>query len=590
MAYMEFPGVEYTEKDWDSSSAIVGGATDTCGVIIIAEKGPINKPTMVNSIDQAIDKFGSYIDDAFGMYSIRGFFQNGGRSLYVSRVAHYLDITDESTLTAKIATLALKDRRETGAEDTISFSDKTPGTLGNSYGVKVVDAHRVSVVSIKETERDATSIDVKAVRDFAVGDWICISDGANKSYAKIENIDSANRRLNLDSKLDNVFTSGVKVETCDFQLDIYRKSVAGPVLEKSFVGCNMDPKSEFYVISMVNSQSSGSKLVTCTDEFVDVEKVYEKLPAISEDITYLTGGNDGLADFTDMDIIGDPASHTGLYAFDNIREMIHVWCPESHNMNVIRAGYDYWTQKMTGMYFAMAPSGLNPEATAEFRDEAGWNTSYGTLYHNWGYVLDPIGIGDVPEKLVPLEGHILGCMSKHDRNDLDEYGSAPAGESCVLLGINRLEFEVDDVNGGIMYGNKNRNVNPIVNLSGNGGIAVWGSRTQSSVKKWFQILARRVFIYAETTIVSQTRWVAFRNKNDTLYNQLSRRVKKFLGSLKGLRGNTDEERFEFVTGESINDPEDSYVISRIGLSIVGVGEFVYFEFGQKPEGVSLSEI
>ena len=98
------------------------------------------------------------------------------------------------------------------------------------------------------------------------------------------------------------------------------------------------------------------------------------------------------------------------------------------------------------------------------------------------------------------------------------------------------------------------------------------------------------YIYAETTIVSQTRWVAFRNKNDTLYNQLSRRVKKFLGSLKGLRGNTDEERFEFVTGESINDPEDSYVISRIGLSIVGVGEFVYFEFGQKPEGVSLSEI
>ena len=208
MAYMEFPGVNYTEKDWDSSSAIVGGATDTCGVIIIAEKGPINKPTMVNSIDQAIEKFGSYIDDAFGMYSIRGFFQNGGRSLYVSRVAHYLDITDESTLTAKIATLALKDRRETGAEDTISFSDKTPGTLGNTYGVKIVDAHRVSVVSIKATVVGDTAIDVKAVRDFAVGDWVCISDTTNKSYAKIENIDSANRRLNLDSKLDNVFEIG----------------------------------------------------------------------------------------------------------------------------------------------------------------------------------------------------------------------------------------------------------------------------------------------------------------------------------------------------------------------------------------------
>lgn len=181
-------------------------------------------------------------------------------------------------------------------------------------------------------------------------------------------------------------------------------------------------------------------------------------------------------------------------------------------------------------------------------------------------------------------------MAKHDRTDKDLYGSAPAGESCVLLGVNRLEFEVDDTNGGIMYGNKNRNVNPIVNLSGNGGIAVWGSRTQSTVKKWMQIHARRIFIYAETTIVTQTRWMAFRNKDDSLYTQAQRRVNKFLGGLKGLKGETDADRYEFVCDSTINDPEDSYVIGRIGLNIVSVGEFVWFEFGQKPEGVSLAEI
>lgn len=590
MPYMEFPGVDYTEKDWDSSSAIVGGATDICGVMIIAQKGPINKPTLCNSIDQVIAKFGSYIADAYGLYSVKGFFQNGGRSLYVSRLAHYTDITDATTLTAKRAEATINDRRETGSEPTLTFMDKYDSAVGNSYGFKVIDEHRVNVKLTEANTANTNVIKVKVVRDFVVGDWVCIDDEAVKAYGQIVSINAADRTVTLSDNITQVFAVGSEVYTCDFKLEIYRKNVTGPVLEKEFTGCNMNPESPYYVCNLVNSAANGSSLVECVDEFADLEKVYEKLPAITEDIKYLSGGNDGLTDFCDMDIIGDPASKTGFYAFDDINEMIHVWCPESHSMSVIRAGFDYWTSRITGMYFSMVPSGLNPEGAANFRDEAGWNTSYGALYHNWGYVTDPLGAGDDPQKLIPLTGHVLGYMSKNDRENLDEYGSAFAGESAVLLGVNKLEFEVDSKNGGIMYGNKDRNVNPIVNLSGNGGIAIWGARTQSSVKKWFWIHARRIFIYVETTIVGQTRWVAFKNKNDTLYTQLTRRVTKFMRSVKGLRGTDDDERFEFVTGEAINDPEDPYVISRLGMNIVAIGEFVWFEFGQRPEGVSLAEI
>lgn len=590
MPYMEFAGVEYTEKDWDSSSAIVGGATDICGAMIIAQKGPINKPVLCHSIDQVIATFGTYMADAYGLYSIKGFFQNGGRNLYVVRLAHYIDITDAATLTAKRATAAVKDRRETGAEDTLRFNDKYDSAAGNSYGFKIIDEHRVDVTLTEANTANTNAIKVKVVRDFVVGDWICIDDKAVKAYAQITSINAAERVLTLSDNVAQVFAVNSSVYTCDFKLEIYRKNVTGPVLEKEFEGCNMDPASTYYVCNLVNSAANGSTLVDCVDEFADVEKVYEKLPAVTDEIVYLTGGDDGLTDFCDMDIIGDPASKTGLYAFDDINEMIHVWCPESHSMSVIRAGYDYWTSRITGMYFSMVPSGLNPDAAANFRDEAGWNTSYGALYHNWGYVTDPLGMGDDPQKLIPLEGHVLGFMAKNDREDVNEYGSAFAGEKAVLLGINKLEFEVDSKNGGIMYGNKDRNVNPIVNLSGNGGIAIWGSRTQSSVKKWFQIHARRIFIYVETTIVSQTRWIAFRNKDDMLYNQIIRRVTKFMRTVKGLRGTEDSERFEFVTGPAINDETDSYVISRLGMNIVAIGEFVWFEFGQLPEGVSLAEI
>ena len=591
MAYMEFPGVQYTEKEWDSSSAIQGGATDTCAVTIIAQKGPINKPTLVTSLDQAIDLFGSYIAKANGMYSIRGFFKNGGRSLYVNRVCHYTDITNKDTCTAKGAKSSIKDRRGTGAENTLTLSDKWLGDLGNTYGYKVVDEHRVLTTLTVATVSGTKELKLKVVRDFLVGDYIFISNGTNTSYGKIVSINTVDKKITLDREINQIYAiENTKVATCDFTLRVYSKTLTQAILEKEFVGCNMDTDSPYYVLNLVNSATKGSSLVMAKDEHLDLANPWERLPAITPNIVYLTGGNDGLTDFADTDIIGDAASKTGLYAFDDIHEMIHHWCPESTSMAVTRASYDYWENKMTGMYFAYVPSGLNPEAAANFRDEAGWNTSYGVLYHNFGNVLDPIGYGDNPQKLIPLAGHILGALSKNDRTDVNEYGSAPAGEKMVLKDVNSLEFEVDDKNGGIMYGNNNRNVNPVVNLSGNGGIAVWGSRTQSSVKKWFQIHARRVFIYAETTIVSQTRWIAFRNKDESLYNQINRRIKKFLGTLKGLAGATDAERYEFVCDTTINNAEDSYVIGRVGLNIISVAEFVWFEFGQKPEGVSLAEI
>lgn len=593
MAYMEFPGVDYTEKDWDSSQAIEGGATDTCGVIGIFQKGPINKPTLCMTFDQVVEKFGSYMANANAMYQIRGFFLNAGGSapLYVNRVVHYSDITDASTDTATQARVSANDRRASGAEPTLTFYDKYKGAIGNTYGYKVVDTHRVTTVSTDATTSGATAMIVKVVRDFVVGDWVKISNASNSSYAKIKAIDISNRTLTFASALTNVFAAGAKIETADFRLEIYRNnSIGTAVLEKAFDGCNMDPDSNYYVEALVNSSASGSSLVTVQDEQIEVDNVYEKLPAITANVVYLTGGSDGTDGITDADYIGDATSKTGLYAFDDIREMIHVWCAESNSMAVTRAGYNYWESKMTGMFFAYVPSGLNPEQAAEFRDQAGWNTSYGALYHNHGYVTDPIGVGDNPQKLIPLTGHILGAMSLNDDQNEYSYGSAPAGENMVLLDVNSLEFEVDEKNGGVMYGRNNRNVNPIVNLSGNGGIAVWGSRTQSNVAKWRQIHARRIFIYVETTVTQQTRWMTFKNKNDALYTRATRVINKFLRTVYGLRGTTDEEKFQVVCNEKINDPEDSYVIARIGLRIESVAEFIWFEFGHLPEGISLEEV
>src|SRR4030066_1238715 len=93
------PGVYPRETDF--SFYIKQISTAACGMIGIAEKGPINKPTLVTSWEQFIRKFGSYIADGYLAYAARAFFDNGGQVLYVNRVAHYTDPADKATLAAK---------------------------------------------------------------------------------------------------------------------------------------------------------------------------------------------------------------------------------------------------------------------------------------------------------------------------------------------------------------------------------------------------------------------------------------------------------------------------------------------------------
>ena len=634
MPTMEFAGVDYEEVEFDSSRDIEGVATDVCGMNIVAEKGPINTPVRVTSFTQAKEFFGNYMDSAYGMYAVKGFFDNGGRVLWINRVCHYDDITDASTCMAKYATSTIKNKAvyesvgvlDVGADVTglfyktsdgefkactestangtdeyfksnevdvtLSIKDKYACALGNKHGYKVVDTPSISTKLLAGSSAGDNAIQAVVARYFANDEWIKIASATDKSifeYAQVEYVETANRTIHLHEALKNDYAEGSVVESTDFIFETYQKSSIGDTLEASFV-VNMDPKSNKYICAVVNSGSTGTSLIDLEDEHINDEKPYLKNPVATDKVVYLTGGNDGLDGLCDLDFMGDAVAQTGLRAFNKVTGMLHLGNPETNSRLVLKDGYDYCEGRKNAVYMGYVPSGMDPRATATFRDECGFNTSYGCLYHNWGYVTDPIGVGDTPEKLIPLVGHVLGRLSKHDRTNIDSYGAAVAGESETILGVNSLEFEVDDTNGGIMYGDQNRSVNPIVNLSNNGGIVIWGSRTLSANSKWRQLKNRRIFIYTEMSIVLGTRWAVFRNKDTNLYLQMNRVVKKFLSKVKGLYGDTDDQKFEFVCSEAINDPFDSYLISRVGLKPSGVAEFVFFEFGHKPDGISLSEL
>src|SRR5262249_18470291 len=78
------PGVYIEEVD-TGNNPIEGVATSTVGFLGVAERGP-RSPTLVNSFTEYTRWFGSSNRPSFLTYSVEGFFQNGGKRCFVTRV------------------------------------------------------------------------------------------------------------------------------------------------------------------------------------------------------------------------------------------------------------------------------------------------------------------------------------------------------------------------------------------------------------------------------------------------------------------------------------------------------------------------
>ncbi len=106
-------------------------STSVAGVVGVTQKGPVNKPTLVTSFVEFQRIFGGYLDQSYGEYrylpyAVEGFFQNGGKKIYISR----LDVMTDPKLT--------KDETVIG-EDSEKPDQRTGlQTLKNIYEISLI--------------------------------------------------------------------------------------------------------------------------------------------------------------------------------------------------------------------------------------------------------------------------------------------------------------------------------------------------------------------------------------------------------------------------------------------------------------------
>src|SRR5262245_51585051 len=90
------PGV-YVQELPSAVKPIEGVSTSTAAFIGVADKGPVPgtvlpggraaQPVLVTSFTEYTRQFGGFRADSFLTYAVRAFYDNGGRRLYVVRVA-----------------------------------------------------------------------------------------------------------------------------------------------------------------------------------------------------------------------------------------------------------------------------------------------------------------------------------------------------------------------------------------------------------------------------------------------------------------------------------------------------------------------
>ena len=187
------PGV-YVEEISTGNKPIEGVSTSTTGLVGTTERGPVNVPQLVTSFGEYQRRFGGRLPidefrDGSGHahcylpHAVEGFFQNGGKRAYVTRVL------------PDIATYANRN---------LFFADPAVGTPGDT-------------VLLRPAQQDTGTpvnrpllyvLDPGNFSEGPPGDWIRIGDGSRAEYRQVASLGTNARHMALDFPLRNAHGSG----------------------------------------------------------------------------------------------------------------------------------------------------------------------------------------------------------------------------------------------------------------------------------------------------------------------------------------------------------------------------------------------
>jgi uncharacterized protein len=220
--------------------------------------------------------------------------------------------------------------------------------------------------------------------------------------------------------------------------------------------------------------------------------------------------------------------------------------------------------------------------------QASSGSSYVGSYGPWILVPDPNSRGATVA--VPPGGAVMGTMSRIDATT--GVFRAPAGVVAGLSNAVGVQTKFTDTQLGDLNA---RNVNMIRSVVG-AGICVMGARTRKAYGVDRYISARRTLISIKESLRRSTQWAVFENNDEMLWASLRMTADRILRPLwerGGLRGVTTDEAYFILCDETINTAtviQSGEVRMEVGVALQYPAEFVIIRITQFDRGTFTGEV
>lgn len=362
-----------------------------------------------------------------------------------------------------------------------------------------------------------------------------------------------------------------------FDLFVLQGGETDTNIVERFVDLSMDVDDARYAVSVLNSDSRGSGLISVADGGSStVAPGNAPAPASVK----LGSGTDGGAaesdDFSDA-----------IESLDSLTSPVIINLPGISDAVVINAAIQYAAGREDA--FVVVDTSVEADsAEAESYASGLTATSYAAVYYPWITINDPSARRPGITRNVPPGGAVMGLIAATDRSRGPF--QAPAGTSTRLTGAVGVSEDLTNTE----LGNLNvAGVNCLRPYPT--GVAVMGARTlkRSGSDKYIPI--RRTLIWLKHELTNITEFAIFRPNDEILWSSINNRVSQYLTDFwqsGGLRGATAEQAFFVKCDRDINtlaDIENGVVNIEVGVALQHPAEFIIIKLGQWEGGSATTQ-
>lgn len=614
------PGV-YVEETSFQVKAIVGVDTSTAAFIGPTRFGPIlHPPPLITSLTEFERIYGDSRHLDFGAgpastpyiwYSVRAFFEEGGRRLYVSRIfkplagGHYRP--PAATLARDINTdmawghysdghaRCFIRHSATETRQALALRACFPGSAGNlqtslsfRYGPNILTGTAAAPGITTLANHDMVLIDAirggngilsKACYNSRATSW-SFATGSGK-IIPLKAMDPAVQRIRILSVDFALATAPVPQNTWTaLPLDPRHTSTG---IKDSLLArfgrrrigdsSNLDLPIEILAGKGINSGLALIQLLTRLNPELESGLLTPDAPhAVLHFDCQLAGGNDGLPPEASHYAGRTTPGRSGLKAVEDIPDIATAAAPGAPQSAILPLIRHCESMRYR---FAIIDSQEQQDANQVRALAAGLRSGHAALYYPWLLARDVRTGQAIP---LPPSGFVAGIYA---RNDVERgVWKAPANEPVrsalgVEITLTQAQQEILNPEG----------INCLREFPGR-GLRVWGARTLSADPEWKYVNVRRYCCYLERSIDEGTQWAVFEPNDEPLWSRVRGSVEGFLYNewrSGALLGSKPEQAF-FVRCDrgtmTQDDLDNGHLICLVGVAPTRPAEFILFRIGQ----------